>query len=124
MNTLLIADDSQAKIDLIRLMLVRFGWKGEPLIAMTSEDAMRMIDEHQITHAFVDFYIPTQNGPAIIATLKAVSPTARIVLVSSSDKTSNFDEARAAGAEACICTTYASDQVEVAFKDLLADWSV
>ncbi len=124
MNTLLIADDSQAKIDLICSMLVHCGWNTEPRIAMTTEEAMRIIDEEQITHAFIDFYIPTQNGPTIIAKLKESNPTARIALVSSSDKASNFDEARAAGAEACICTTYASDQVEAAFKDLLADWSV
>lgn len=120
---LLIADDSHAKIDLIRAMLVRSEWNTEPLIAMTSEEAMHLIETENISHAFIDYYIPTQNGPAIIAYLKAKHPTARIALVSSSDKASNYDEARKAGAEACICTSYQSDEVEKMFRDLLTDWS-
>lgn len=120
---ILIADDSQTKIDLIKSMLLHFKWHIEPLIATTTEEAMKMIDEHAITHAFVDFYIPTQDGPAIIAYLKAKNANAHIALVSSSDKTENFDKARTAGAEACICTSYQSDEVEKMFSDLLTDWS-
>lgn len=119
---LLIADDSRAKIDLIRAMLVRSAWNTEPLIAMTSEEAIRLIDTEHISHAFIDFYIPTQNGPAIISHLKAKHPEARIALVSSSDKPSNYEEARQSGAEACLCTSYTSDEVEKAFADVLGSW--
>lgn len=122
MKTVLIADDNAHKIELMRAMLSRFGWTQEPVIAMTSEEAIRLIDTEHISHAFIDFYIPTQNGPAIISHLKAKHPEARIALVSSSDKPSNYEEARQAGAEACLCTSYTSDEVEKAFADVLGSW--
>lgn len=123
MKTLLIADDSRDKIDLIRSMLKHFGWRDEPLVAMTTEDAMELIDGHPITHAFIDFYIPTENGPVIIRHLKEARPEARCVLVSSSDKTSNWNEAMEAGAEGCICTSDEIDAVESAFGDVLHTWT-
>ncbi len=119
---LLIADDSQAKIDLMEAMLAHFKWHGEPFIAMTTEEAMRLIDEHHITHAFVDFYIPSEHGPAIMRYLKKNNPDARMALVSSSDTPENCDAARKAGAESCICTSYTSDEVEKAFGDLIREW--
>lgn len=121
-KTLLIADDSQGKIDLIYLMLAHFGWTIEPLIAKTTEDAMQLIDTNNITHAFVDYYIPSKNGPALIRALKEKNPAIRVALVSSSDKKSNWDEAIAAGAEMCICTSYSSDEVGKAFSDVLEAW--
>jgi len=124
MNTLLIADDSQHKIDLIRAMLSHFKCDQVPLIAKTTEEAMHLIDTHIVTHAFVDYYIPSENGPAIINYLKAHYPDSRIALVSSSDATENCDEAKAAGAEACICTSYPADEVEKAFGDILQNWKM
>lgn len=118
----LIADDSPRKIELMRAMLNHFGWVSEPLIAMTSEQAMALIDAEDISHAFIDYYIPTQNGPAIIAYLKAKNPHAHIALVSSSDKKENIDQACKAGAEVCICTSYTSDEVERAFDEILQSW--
>ena len=120
---ILIADDQQHKIDLIRSMLVHLTCDTEPLIAMTTEDAMRLIDTHDITHAFVDYYIPTKNGPAIISYLKAKNPAAHIALVSSSDNPRRNAEAKNAGAEACICTSDEMDTVEQAFRDLLENWA-
>lgn len=117
--TLLIADDSPHKIDLMRMMLQKAHWAGDIVIAHTSKEAFDLIAKHDIAHAFVDYYIPSKNGPAIIRELKETHPTARIALVSSSDNKSNFDEATAAGAESCICTTYQSDEVERGFMELL-----
>lgn len=122
MNTILIADDSQGKIDLMCLMLSQFEWNGEVLIAKTSEEASILIEMHTISHAFVDYYIPSKNGPSIIAALKAKNPHAHIALVSSSDNPENQQEAMQAGAEVCICTSYEADVVEKAFKDVLSDW--
>ena len=121
MKRLLIADDSQAKIDLMVAMLSKAGWRGEAVVAMTTEQAKELIDE-DAGYAFIDYYIPSENGPAVIAHLKEKNPSARIALVSSADTQTNFDEAREAGAEECICTTWESDRVESAFMSLLKDW--
>jgi DNA-binding NarL/FixJ family response regulator len=120
--TLLIADDSSHKIDLMLFMLRKAGWEENILIAHTSEEAFDLIDANDIAFGLIDYYIPTQNGPAIIARLKKKNPTAHVALVSSSDAQKNFDEAKAAGAETCICTTYPSDEVERVFMKLLMNW--
>jgi DNA-binding NarL/FixJ family response regulator len=122
MTHFLIADDSPNKMILMQGMLHRAQWKGEIITAVTSEDAMKLIDEHDIRFAFIDYYIPSENGPTIIKYLKKKNPDAHIALVSSADNTENFDEARNAGAELCICTSYPADEVEKMFTDVLADW--
>ena len=119
---LLIADDSPGKIMMMQGMLSRFGWEGDVLTVPTTDGAKKIIDAQPVTHAFIDFYIPTENGPAVIAYLKAKNPDARIALVSSSDKYENKLAAEAAGAEKLICTGYEPDEVEWAFKELLGEW--
>jgi CheY-like chemotaxis protein len=122
MTSFLIVDDSPHKVMVMQGMLHRHGWKGETLIASTTKEAKEMIDAQPIDFAFIDYYIPSENGPAIIASVKAKNPTARIALVSSSDKHENCEEARAAGAEICICTSYEADEVERMFSDVLREW--
>jgi two-component system, response regulator RegA len=122
MASLLIADDSAGKIMMMQGMLFRKKWTGDVLKAATTDEAKKLIDENVITHAFIDYYIPSENGPAVIAYLKQKNPDARIALVSSADSVDNFEEAKRAGAEECICTSYEADEVERAFMNLLQEW--
>lgn len=122
MKDFLIADDSPNKIQLMLLMLKHAGWEGDVVLAETTEHAMQLIDEHDFGFAFVDYYMPSKNGPAVIKYLKEKNPSARIALVSSADNADNFAEARAAGAETCICSTHEIDQVEREFSVLLSNW--
>lgn len=120
---LLIADDSPGKIVLLQHFLNKVKWDGPILVAQTSEEAIELIDEHaDIGFGLIDYYIPSDNGPAIIHHLKDRHPSARVALVSSSDAKQNFNEALAAGADTCICTTYASDTVEKTILELLEEW--
>lgn len=123
MTSFLIADDSPGKIHFLRSMLTRAGFDGELLIAETTEDAIRLIDGHpNIFAAFIDYYIPSGNGPSVIAYLKKKNPAAKIALVSSADSAKNSAQARDAGAEAVICTTNRSDVVEREILDVLEEW--
>lgn len=122
MPTILIADDSDGKIVLMEMMLKKAHWEGEILVAHTTEEAKKCIDEHDIAYAFIDYYIPSEKGPAVIAYLKEKNPSAHIALVSSADNQTNCDEAKAAGAEMCVCTSYQSDEVEKTLMDILTDW--
>ena len=98
---------------MLQEFLKRVKWQGEILIARTCQEAYHFIDTHDdITAAFVDYYIPKDNGPAIIRALKKKYPLCKIALVSSSDNVKNAEEAREAGAEEVICTSYQSDYVE------------
>ena len=123
MKALLIADDSHEKIKMIRHFLALMKWNGDVHVAHTTEEAFRFIDSSDdVSYACVDYYIPSQNGPAIIRRLKGKFPAYAIALVSSADNERNAKEAKEAGAEAVICTTHRSDEVERAFKDLVTDW--
>ena len=122
--TFLIADDSPGKIHFLRSMLARAAWNGDVLIAETTEDAIRLIDAHpNISAAFIDYYIPSGNGPSVIAHLKKKNPAAKIALVSSADSAKNSAQARDAGAEAVVCTSYQSNVVERTLLDLLQSWT-
>ena len=119
----MIADDSRDKILLLRHMLTQAGWNGTVLQAMTTEEVKKMIDDNpEIAAAFIDFYIPSENGPAIIAYLRDRCPKSRIALVSSGDSPENSALARAAGAEVTICTSYEAEKVERTILDLLQLW--
>jgi DNA-binding NarL/FixJ family response regulator len=122
MPAFLIADDSPNKIALLTAMLHRAGWKEPILHAETTEDAIRLIDEGDIGYAFVDYYMPSAHGPAVIAHLKEKNPAARIALVSSSDNSENAEEAHRAGAEASICTSWPADEVESAILGRVGEW--
>jgi DNA-binding NarL/FixJ family response regulator len=123
MSTLLIADDSPVKTLLLKSLLKQSGWQIPIVNASTTDQAMAAIDDHgDVAFAFVDYYIPSQNGPAVIAYLKQQRPHCRIALVSSSDSAENWEEAKRSGAEAAICTSWESDRVEEALTGLIARW--
>ena len=120
----LIADDSPGKVMMLQVLLKKAKWSTPIVVARTTEEAEELIDAHpDISHAFIDYYIPSQYGPSIISYLKTKNPSARIALVSSADNPSNDEEAKAAGAGACICVTRGtSDEVEKVILELLEEW--
>ena len=125
MPRLLIADDSMKKIQLLQEYLRIADWKGEALIVHTTEDAMQAMDsDPTIGFAFIDYYMPSANGPAVIAYIKQKNPHAHVALVSSGNSQKNFEEARQAGAEACICTSDRADDVERAIVGLIEEWKI
>jgi DNA-binding NarL/FixJ family response regulator len=120
--TFLIADDSDEKTAFLQ-KLAKQVWEGEILVATTSEASFAIIDAHpDIRAAFVDYYIPSTNGPAIIRYLREKIPSAHIVLVSSSSNPRNAAEAREAGADAVVCSSDHGDEVEKQLLDLLEEW--
>ena len=120
----LIADDSEAKQFLLEGFLKRSHWNVKILKATSTDEAKRIVDQHpDIAFAFVDYEMPSENGPAVIAYLKKVNPSARIALVSASDADRYESEAYQAGAEAFICTTREERDVLHAVSTLLQQWS-
>lgn len=119
----LIADDSDAKQLMLEGFIRHNHWKVELLQASTTEESKKMIDGNpDIAFAFIDYEMPTENGPAVIRYLKNINPTARIALISSSDSDRYTSDAKAAGAEKCVCTSYQSDVVEHEMKELIMEW--
>jgi CheY-like chemotaxis protein len=119
----LIADDSDQKMAMLRGILQAAGWKGTVLTADTTEEAITQIERaERIDAAFIDYYIPAGNGPAIIRHLRMKFPGAKIALVSSADNAKNAAEAKEAGADAVICSTL-EDSME-RLKSIIMDWKL
>lgn len=118
----LIADDSVEKTKLLVAAIHAAEWDIEVTIATTTEEAYEIMKKRRVDFAFMDYYIPNDNGPHMIARLKNRNPEAKIALVSSSKKESNLKEAREAGAEATICTSDPAHVVAAQLDDLLRSW--
>ena len=119
---LLIADDSPEKIDFLLKAIHAAEWDIDVATALTTEDAHEVMKKRRVDFAFVDYYIPNRNGPWAIERLKDRNPDARVVLVSSSKKPSNLQEALDAGAEATICTSDPAHVVAAQLDNLLREW--
>lgn len=120
----LIADDNAGKRDFLQ-MFVEKQMDTEILLAKTSEEAFEKIHEHvEIPFAFIDYEIPSKNGPAIIRELRSKHPRCKIALVTASDSVQYKQNAEEAGADAFICTTWPLDRTENALTNLLEEWKV
>ncbi len=118
----LIADDSPEKIDYLLKAIHATEWDIEVVTALTTEDAYDIMRKRRVDFAFIDYYIPNDNGPHMIARLKNRNPEAKIALVSSSKKESNLKEALEAGADATICTSDPAHVVTAQLDRLLREW--
>ena len=118
----LIADDLESKRDFLKRIVLR-NLDTEILTADSTEQAHELITEHvEFFAAFIDYEIPTENGPAIIKHLKKHNPDCLIALVSSADSEKYKENAKKAGAEAFVCTSWPLDKVEMELNLLLAEW--
>jgi CheY-like chemotaxis protein len=117
----LIADDNPGKLMMLRGILHIAGWKGTVLTADSTEEALTLIERAKtLDAAFIDYYMPSQNGPAVIRILRAKFPDAKIALVSSADNAKNGQEAKDAGADAVVCSTLMDSEERL--KDLVHGW--
>lgn len=94
----------------------------EIVIAHTTEEAKQLIDTHVFTYAFIDYEMPSENGPAVIAYLREKQPHVFIALETSADSEEYERNARNAGATEFICTSYPADEVEAKVHDVLEKW--
>ena len=124
-QSFLIADDSEGKMFFLESILKHFA-KDIPLIkAHTTEEAKKSIDDNpSIAYAFIDYEMPSENGPAVIEYLRGKSPDSRIALVTAFTSEQYKTEALEKGANAFVSTAYAEDEVVSTLKDLLIEWDL
>ena len=120
----LVADDSATKaawlirqVDKAQLGLPIHG-------AMTTEEAKQLIDQHTVAAAFIDFEIPSENGPAVMSYLRSKNPDALIACATSGSSQYYEGPARDAGANAFVCTSGLERDVESKIKHLLIEWQI
>ncbi len=116
----LILDDSEAKIQVEKDALRSIDWPGDILVAMTTEKAEKIFTQHEIVAAFIDYYVPSTNGPAFILKLIAKYPACKVILVTSANNPKNIAEAIDAGALGAVYT--GSIDVEEQLTDYLLSW--
>ncbi|MFA7681554.1 MAG: response regulator [Candidatus Peribacteraceae bacterium] len=120
----LIADDSDAKAMLLEGIIHAAKFSATILRARTTEEAMCIIEKQpDIAFAFVDYEIPTKEGPAVIRFLKEKNPLAHIALVSAVENDAYKNSALAAGAETYVCTSFDMQTVEDTLHNILQSWS-
>ena len=125
MGTFLIADDSPGKRAFLKSVLKHAHWDGEIVEAANTEEAIEFVNgQRQIMCAFVDYEMPSQNGPAVIRALRGKNPAAHIALTTSSDSARYEKEAMDAGADAFVCTSWTQEAVIKRLLELLDEWNM
>lgn len=122
MTTFLIADDSDAKAMWLEVMVKKSGFTGTVIRARNTDEAKKLIDEHLPEFALIDYEMPSENGPAVIAYLREKVPDARIAMASSSNSDAYQTDAQEAGSDDYICTSFEEDIVKAKIEDLLTEW--
>jgi DNA-binding NarL/FixJ family response regulator len=118
----LIADDSSAKRDFLR-RFVQKQLDVQILFASCTEQTKNIVNEHiEIAAAFIDYEMPSEQGPAVIAYLKERNPNCHIALVTSADSAEYKRDAEEAGADEFICTGWELNRVEETLNTVLAKW--
>jgi len=123
MTAFLIADDSPGKLAFLHAVVTGARWPGPVLTAATTEEAIAIVADADIVAAFVDYEIPSENGPAIVRALREKNDAIRIAVVSASDRREYQESAREAGAHAYVCTSHPQDAVIGRLIALLEEWT-
>ena len=123
MASFLLADDLDSKRTALRHFVERWDIDVDILEARTTEEAKRLIDDHDdIAYAFIDYEMPSECGPAVIAYLREKQPTAKIALVTSGSSDRYRNDGFNAGADEFVCTSLDQQTVERRLTDVLELW--
>lgn len=121
-TTFLIADDSDGKAMMLEILIKKSNISTTIVRAKTTDDAKKIIDTTKISYAFIDYNMPSENGPAVIAYLRKGQPTALIAMASSGNSAQYRADAAQAGADAYICTSFREEEVTSSVFALLENW--
>ncbi len=96
---LLVADDDEDILTLVRLRLTRSGF--DVVVARDGEEALRLTRERQPDLAVLDWMMPKTSGIEVLRAIRAGSDTAEIPVVLLTARVSDSDvaEGLAAGAD-------------------------
>lgn len=122
MVTMLIADDLPSKLFMLETLVKKSGIAEKILTAKNTDDAKKLIDENHIDCAFIDYEMPSEDGPAVIRYLHSKNPHALICLETASDNETYEHNGYEAGAAEFICTSYAEEEVVEKINRVLDLW--
>ena len=93
---ILVIDDDPAMLSLAKLYLSQQGY--EVMLAGSSEQCLKLVDENRFDLALVDFQLPDWDGIELIRRLKEVAPETDIIMITGFSSVSHAVEAIRAGA--------------------------
>jgi CheY-like chemotaxis protein len=101
-KSILVADDEQGIRDLLRFTLEPLGF--EVSTAADGVEALEAVAARSFDLVLLDVHMPRLSGPEVLAKIRALRPTQRVLVVSSSSDASLSFEQRVAeyGASACL----------------------
>lgn len=100
--TVVLADDAEDVRLMLRLALQR---EGDISIVGEAADGTRVVQlaaAHQPSAVVLDLEMPGGGGIEAVAAIHRVAPRAKIIVVSGHDRSSNWEQASAAGAAAYV----------------------
>jgi DNA-binding response OmpR family regulator len=83
-RSILVADDNRGFAELVRATLEEAGY--DVVTASTGLAAVACVEKHDIGVAVLDVLMPGVSGDAVAERLRAIDPTLRVILMTSSDE--------------------------------------
>ncbi len=124
MDVFLIADDNDAKALWLEAMIMKSGIAKKVIRVKTTDEAKEVIDKEKPEAAFIDYEMPSEDGPAVITYLLQQNPSAKVAMVSSSNSSNYQADAKAAGSHTYICTSFEEEDVVEKVMDTLEEWKI
>ncbi len=118
-GAILIADDEEDILGLLRIHLQRFGHT--VVAARDGEEALRLAGEQPLVLAVLDISMPGLNGIEVTRRLRAAEATRElpIILLSALVQPSDIERGLAAGANAYLRKPFTADQLRAQVGALL-----
>jgi PAS domain S-box-containing protein len=118
---ILVVDDEASILDITKQTLQAFGYR-----VMTADDGAQAIGLYalhrdEIAVVVTDMMMPVMDGPALIAALRRIPPTVRIIAASGLNANGNVARAASAGVKHFLPKPYSAGAILSLIKKVLAE---
>ncbi len=118
--TLLLVDDDKFVRDLLRDHITSIGFECRICEAHDGTEAIEVARAEQPRLVFLDLFMPNKSGLEALPQILKVSPSSKVVVISSMDSEALVVQATADGAAAFIAKPFHPDEIAATVKRLLA----
>ena len=115
-QTVMIVDDSRPFRQLVTALLGHVGFKNVRSVS-SCDEAIRQYKVETIDLTFLDIDMPETNGIETLEKLKAICPSAYIVMLTGHDTGPQVEAAKQHGARAFITKPFNADKINTILED-------
>jgi DNA-binding NtrC family response regulator len=117
-KTILVVDDEPIVRESIRDWLKDAGYK--VLTAETGEEALKLLDKHDISILVIDVRLPGRTGISVLKDVKARKPKIKSIVITAYPSEELSDEAKKQGAVDYLVKPINPDDLEVLIRETLS----